>query len=66
MLLFYGKEFLTARLTARLENYCLLAAHNFLFRIITATQYQEAICIHNLKMHHSMVMDPLIMDVVTV
>jgi hypothetical protein len=37
-----------------------------LFSILTATQYQETICIHKLKMLHAIVMDPLIMDAVTV
>jgi hypothetical protein len=66
MLRFYGKEFLTACLTARLEDHCLLGAHNFLFNILTATQYMEATYIHNLKKCHAMVMDPLVMEVVTV
>jgi hypothetical protein len=33
---------------------------------LTATEYLEAICIHNLKRHYAIMMDPLIMDVVTV
>jgi len=66
MLRIYGKEFLIARPTARLEDHCLLAAHNFLFSILTLTQYLEAICIHNLKRCRAIVMDPLIMDVMTV
>jgi hypothetical protein len=66
MLRFYGKEFLTACLIARLQDHCLLAAHNFLFSILTATEYLETICIHKLKMHQAMVMGPLIMDVVAV
>jgi len=45
---------------------CLFAAHNFLFSILTDTQYLEAIYIHKLKMCQTIVMDPLIMDVVTV
>jgi hypothetical protein len=43
---------------------CLLPAHNFLFSILTATQYLEFICIHKLKMCQVMVMDRL-MHVVT-
>ena len=56
---------LVARLTTRLEDRCLLAAHKLLFSILTATQYLEATCIHKLKMCQAMVMDQL-MDVVTV
>jgi hypothetical protein len=55
-----------ARHITRLEDHCLLAAHKFLFIILAATQYLEAICIHNLKKCHAMVMDPLVMEVVTV
>jgi hypothetical protein len=57
---------LATRLTARLEDHCFFAAHNCLFSILTATKYLEAICIHNLKRWQAMVMDPLVMDVVTV
>jgi len=46
--------------------HCLFAAHIFLFGILTDTQYLEAIYIHKLKMCHAILMDPLIMDVVTV
>jgi len=56
---------LVACLTTRLEDHCLLAAHNLLFSILTATQYLEAICIHKLKMCRAMVMDRL-MNVVAV
>ena len=56
---------LVARLTTRLEDCCLLAAHKFLFSILTATQYLEAICTHKLKMCQAMLKDQL-MDVVTV
>ena len=56
---------LATHLTARLEDLCLLAAHNFLFSILTDTQYLEAICIHKLKMCQTMLKDRL-MDVVTV
>jgi hypothetical protein len=68
MLHFHGKKLLAPHQTTRLLDHYLLAAHNFLFSILTATQYLEAIIIHNLKMCHAMVMvmDPLIMDVVTV
>jgi len=45
---------------------CLFAAHNSLFSILTATEYQETISIHNLKMCQAKVMDRLIMDAVTV
>jgi hypothetical protein len=62
----YGKELLAPRPTARLEDHYLLAAHNFLFSILTANEYLETICIHKLKRHHTMVMGPLIMDVVIV
>jgi len=51
--------------TARLEDPCLFAAHNFLFSILIATQYVEAICIHNLNRRQVVVKDPL-MEVVTV
>jgi len=44
----------------------LFATHNSLFSILTATEYLEAFCIHNLKRLHAIMMDPLIMDVVTV
>jgi len=44
----------------------LFATHNSVFSILTATEYLEAICIHNLKMRHAIMMDPLIIDVVTV
>jgi len=53
-------------LTVRLVDHCLFAAHNFLFTILTATRYLEAICIHKLKRWHAIMMDPLVMDVVTV
>jgi hypothetical protein len=45
---------------------CLFATHNSLFIILTATEYLEAICIHNLKRHNDIMMDPLIIDVVSV
>jgi hypothetical protein len=44
----------------------MFASHNILFSILTAAEYLEAICIQNLKRHYAMVMDPLIMDIVTV
>ena len=54
---------LVARQTTWLEDHYLLAAHNFL---LAATQYLEAICIHNLNRWHAIMMDPLIVDVLTV
>jgi hypothetical protein len=48
------------------EDHYLFAAHNSLFTVLTAIQYLEAICIHNLKRRHAIMMDPLVMDVVTV
>ena len=58
--------FLWEGVLTRLEDRCLFATHNLLFSILTATEYMEAICVHNLKMRHAMLMDPLTMDVVTV
>jgi hypothetical protein len=66
MLRFYGEELLAPCPTTRLEDHYQLAAHNFLFSILTANEYLEAVCIHKLKRCHTMVMGPLIMDVVTV
>jgi len=44
---------------------CLFAAHSSSFSILTATEYQETVSIHKLKMCQAVVMDRL-MDVVTV